>query len=241
LLARTPVRSLIIEQNRAVGVKVHGPDGLEEVRADKVVLSAGGIGTAEILLKADFEGAGEGFFIDPMNIVFGVGSAPGPKNEPTFSVVSSDFMESDGYIIGNLGWTALMSGVPLFFRYFGKSKNIMGLFAKISDSSGGRIRADGKVEKPYTDEDQQKFDKGRETCKNILIQAGANPKSLHVIHNIGGHPGGTAAIGRVVDKDLKANQAENLYVCDASVLPRSPGRPPTLTLIGLAKRLASQM
>ena len=52
---------------------------------------------------------------------------------------------------------------------------------------------------------------------------------------------GTAAIGRVVDNSLEAFAAKGLFVCDASVFPRSPGRPPTLTIIALAKYLAKTL
>jgi len=44
-----------------------------------------------------------------------------------------------------------------------------------------------------------------------------------------------------VDNGLQSLAVKNLYVCDASVFPRSPGRPPTLTLIDLAKWLAKRM
>ena len=56
----------------------------------------------------------------------------------------------------------------------------------------------------------------------------------------GSHPGGTAAIGRVVDKDLQT-EIDNLFVCDGSVLPTSAGLPPILTIVALAKRLAKQL
>jgi choline dehydrogenase-like flavoprotein len=56
----------------------------------------------------------------------------------------------------------------------------------------------------------------------------------------GAHPGGTAAIGQVVDKDLQT-RIENLFVCDASVLPTSPGMPPILTIVALSKRLGKRL
>ena len=34
---------------------------------------------------------------------------------------------------------------------------------------------------------------------------------------------------------------DNLYVCDCSVIPEAWGLPPTLTLIGLGKRLAKHL
>ena len=58
--------------------------------------------------------------------------------------------------------------------------------------------------------------------------------------NRGAHPGGTAKIGEIVDSNLET-EISNLYVCDASVLPISPGKPPILTILALSKRLADYL
>lgn len=248
VLAETMADSVIIENGDAKGVRVKGPHSYTEVRADKVVISAGGIGTPVILLRSGIEGAGEGFFIDPMNVVHAIGKYPGPKNEMTFAYASEEFVEDEGYLVGTLGSLPVLGNkVSRTVKSLGwaarggRLSNVMGMFTKIGDSPGGRIYADGRIEKPYGSEDEVKFNKGTEACKNILIGAGADPDTFTVEHNVGGHPGGTAAIGRVVDNDLQAYAAKNLYVCDASVFPRSPGRPPTLTIIALAKHLAKSI
>jgi len=244
----TMVDSVIIENGQAKGVKVKGPHGVDEIRADKVIISAGGIGTPIILLRSGIEGAGEGFFIDPMNVVHAIGKYPGPKNEMTFSFASEEFVEDEGYLVGTLGSLSVRGNkVARTVKSLGtallgdKLSHIMGMFTKIGDTPGGRIHADGTIEKPYGPEDEERFRKGTEACKNILIKAGADPDTFTVEHNVGGHPGGTAAIGKVIDNDLQAFAAKNLYVCDASVFPRSPGRPPTLTIIALAKHLAKSL
>lgn len=54
------------------------------------------------------------------------------------------------------------------------------------------------------------------------------------------HPGGTVKIGEHVDADLKT-EVDNLYVCDRSAMPEEWGLPPTLTLLGLGKRLANHL
>jgi choline dehydrogenase-like flavoprotein len=56
----------------------------------------------------------------------------------------------------------------------------------------------------------------------------------------GAHPGGTAAIGGIVDRDLKTT-IDGPFVCDAGVLPATPGMPPKLTIGALAKRLAKNL
>ena len=55
----------------------------------------------------------------------------------------------------------------------------------------------------------------------------------------GFHPQGTAGIGRVVDCDLRLTA--RISVCDASVLPDSPGVNPQLTIMGLSLRLADRL
>lgn len=246
LLVGSDVGRVIIEEGRARGVELRGPDGAGEIRAEKVVLSAGGIGTPQILQRSGIE-AGESFFIDPMNVVMGMGSETGTHREMTFAFASQEFVEPDGYLVGTVGSLTVL-GAQLVgkdrFRALLRAPNLkraLGVFTKIGDASAGRINPDGSIEKPYLPEDEEKFRKGTEACKNILIKAGARPDSICVAENIGGHPGGTAAIGTVVDRDLRALAVENLFVCDASVFPRSPGRPPTLTIIGLAKRLAASL
>ncbi len=55
------------------------------------------------------------------------------------------------------------------------------------------------------------------------------------------HPHGTAAVGRVVDPDLRLMGSERIVVADASVLPDSPGVNPQVTIMGFALRLAEHL
>jgi choline dehydrogenase-like flavoprotein len=45
----------------------------------------------------------------------------------------------------------------------------------------------------------------------------------------------------VVDSNLRFHHYENLWACDLSVFPTSPAANPSLTLIGLAIRLADHL
>ncbi len=54
-----------------------------------------------------------------------------------------------------------------------------------------------------------------------------NPSSISSTPIRGAHPGGTAAIGKVVDKNLETS-IKGLFIADASVIPQAPGRPPIL-------------
>jgi choline dehydrogenase-like flavoprotein len=57
----------------------------------------------------------------------------------------------------------------------------------------------------------------------------------------GFHPQGTAGIGRVVDADLDVIGEPRVSVCDASVLPDSPGVNPQVTIMALSLRLADRL
>jgi len=241
LFARTSAASLILENGKAAGIRVKGPGSVDEIRADRVILAAGGIGPPLVLLRSGIPGAGENFFVDPMNVLYARSERPGPVREQSFSMASEAFVESDGFMFGNLGWMPLLPRAVIGRLKGHAYRHHMGMFTKIADSHGGRIHADGSIEKPYTREDRQRFEKSTEVCRKIMIRAGAVPESIRVDTNIGGHPGGTAAIGRVVGRDLQAYGAKNLFICDASVFPRSPGRPPTLTIIAMAKYLARKV
>ncbi|MEW6077487.1 MAG: GMC family oxidoreductase [Thermodesulfobacteriota bacterium] len=241
------VDRVIIENGAARGIFVKSPH-VDEIRANKIVISAGGIGTPAILLRSGIKKAGEGFFIDPMNVVYAIGRELGPKNEMTFCFASEQFVETEGFLVGTIGALPVFGNKMLRLAksmgtaaVTGRLPRVMGMFTKIGDSPGGTISIREKITKPYLPEDRERFVRGTEACKKIMLKAGADPDTFMVDHNVGGHPGGTAAIGRVVDDHLEAFAAKNLFVCDASVFPRSPGRPPTLTLIALARHLAKTL
>jgi choline dehydrogenase-like flavoprotein len=55
------------------------------------------------------------------------------------------------------------------------------------------------------------------------------------------HHAGTTRMGDVVDRDCRVGGTDSLYVCGSSVFPRSGCANPTLTIIGLALRLAEHL
>jgi choline dehydrogenase-like flavoprotein len=162
--------------------------------------------------------------------------------EPTMALVSHDFYESDGFILSPYVQQyrmvrfleAGMKGMLM------STDGMLGLMAKTADDSVGTIYPDGTFSKAITDADRKRLNKGAEISKEILIKAGADEKSVFSTNVAGAHPGGTAAIGEVVDTNLQT-EVDNLFVCDGSVLPKSPGSPPILTIIALAKRLAKTL
>ena len=70
--------------------------------------------------------------------------------------------------------------------------------------------------------------------------AGADPKSIFRTHVRAAHPGGTAGIGRVIDKEQET-EVSGLFVSDCSAFPETPGKPPVLSIIALSKFLAKRL
>ena len=249
LLSEANVTKIGIENGRATGVEAKTKDGPIRVRAAAVVVSAGGIGTGVLLQRSGIDAAGGNFYMDPMNVLWGMMDKPyNDRSEMTFNYATAGTADSKGYIIGNASgkgaWTAQLFRPKTAFRVlgsYGKWGRMIGLFTKVADSAEGRVEADGTMRKPFNREDLRRANEATLLARDIMVGAGVNPDTIQVVENIGGHPGGTAAVGRVVDRDLAVKGVEGLYVCDASVFPRSPGRPPTLMILALAAEFSRKM
>jgi choline dehydrogenase-like flavoprotein len=116
-----------------------------------------------------------------------------------------------------------------------------GIMVKTGDDNSGRVDEKGRVFKELTDADRNRIDCGVAEAKMIFEQLGVKPDEITISELTGGHPGGTAAIGDVVNPDLACKQVRNLYVCDSSVIPKSPGRPPIVLICALAKWLGNTL
>ena len=229
--------SVDIENGRVKGIKVNGPQGSVNILSEVVVIAAGGLGTPVILQNSGFKNAGTGLFIDFLVNTYGTTDGLNQVHEPTMTLVNHDFHQSRGFILSPfVSHSKLIRIMELGIHGLNtQDDKIIGMMTKICDEPTGRVYPDGSVSKSVTKKDREKLDEGSRISKEILKKAGA--KKLFVSRVQGGHPGGTAAVGKVVDSNLQT-QINNLFVCDASVLPAAPGLPPILTIVALAKRLA---
>jgi len=237
LITRFCVTKVIQSDGKAIGVEGKSR-GFRKDRffADKIILSAGGIGTPIILQNSDIE-AGDNLFVDLFNVTYGVSKEFNQRKEAVMSVVCEKFHEDEGFVIspfvdccaGFIPSVELRHVLNTF-----KLNRIMGIMTKISDDSVGKIHADGRIDKEATKNDLKKLKRGSRIAREILVKCGVDPKKIFISKIRGAHPGGTAGIGRVVNNNLETN-IKNLYACDASVLPFAPGLPPILSLITLAK------
>jgi len=237
LITNISIEKVIKSNGKAIGVEGKQSRLIrQKFFANKVILSAGGIGSPLILQNSEIE-AGNNLFVDLFNVTYGISKEFDQKKELTMSVVCDTFHLNKGFVLSPFVdcWLAFYtSAAPLYrWRVFRLSK-MMGIMTKIADESAGRIYRDGGIKKFPTESDLAKLKKGSNIAREILKYCGIRPAEIFVTEPCGAHPGGAAAMGKVVDKNLET-QLKNLYVCDASVLPFAPGLPPMLTLIALTK------
>jgi choline dehydrogenase-like flavoprotein len=237
----TRVDRVLSADGRVTGVEGTADGKRFAVQADCVVLAAGGLGTPVILQNSGVD-AGSGLFMDLFVDVFGTTRGLNQVHEPSMAMVDTQFHETEGFILApfvHLSRGTRMVEAGLAGATVSSSK-LIGLMAKTSDQRAGRVFADGSVSKPVLAADQAKLDAGARAAREILVKAGADPKSIVVSKIQGGHPGGTAAIGEVVDQNLET-RIGGLFCCDASVLPATPGLPPILTLGALGRYLGRSL
>lgn len=225
LIDNRPVVDIILENGELKGVRTSD----EDYFADIVVLSAGAITTPRLLQQAGLE-AGTQLFVDTFVTIGGVLEDIGFNEE----VQMNALLKRKYLIIAPHFSSILVDKIP-----DASSEDILGMMVKIKDDNQGQVTTE-KVVKYSTARDVGLLCEGAALAGSILTAAGVDPTSLVSTPARGAHPGGTAAIGRVVDLNLET-EIENLFVADASVLPRAPGAPPVLTILALAKRLGKYL
>ena len=245
ILIKTDVRSVVTHNGKAIGLVAIGPKGKTRVYAKKIIIAAGGIGSPVILKRSGIENAGNKLFADLFNVTYGIMRDRDTNlwREPSMAALSVKFQKSHGFIMAPyidmplvLRW--VMSKRKQFkgFRY----KNLLGIMVKMKDENIGRVTSNERFEKAPSQADLKILNEGAKIAKKILIETGVKKEDVIITKPRAAHPGGSSAIGEVVNQNLET-KIKNLYVCDASVLPVSPGAPPILTIIALAKHLAKNI
>jgi len=232
LISEAEVTDILTENKAVKGIKVkYKDDSVKTIESDIVVLSAGAINSAIILQKLGLK-AGEKLFIDPFVTVGGVLKNINYSSEVTMNAlfIGNNFVLAPHYSIilnQNLNDDNI------------KKEDILSVMVKIPDDNHGKI-VDGKIIKENTIKDVRFIAEGAATAGAILVAAGVDPNTITSTHLRGAHPGGTAAIGDIVDTNLKTDY-EGLYVSDASVIPEAPGAPPIVAILAISKRLSKHL
>jgi choline dehydrogenase-like flavoprotein len=243
LMTSMHVEKVLRENGIATGVLAKGPGGKRyEISAEKVVISAGGVGSPLILMRSGISDAGTHFFIDPFQMVCGVfDEKVNAKGEAL--MVTGMHLKDEGIMFTDMCYNfslfAIMAGQFWYkFPPIHKYRSTIPVMVKIRDDMAGRIKPSGSISKPLTRDDRAKLNKGTAIVARILTKAGA--RSTWKTGISAAHPGGTCRMGAIVDANLET-RIKNCYVCDASVVPVPFGIPPTLTVCSLARRLSSHI
>jgi len=236
------IEQILSDNEKAIGVRGVSQNGRQDYFADIVILAAGGLGTPVILQNSGIQNAGSGLFVDLLMNTYGVTDNISQQKEPVMALIDSEFHDKKGFILSTfINTSPMVRFIELGPKGFTLPTNrLIGMMNKTADEAEGYVYPDGTISKPITDEDWKRLREGSAIAKEILLKAGAKSNSILFSKVQGAHTGGTAAIGKIVDKDLQT-EIKNLYVCDASVLPRAPGMPPILTICALAKKLAKKL
>jgi len=218
-------------QQRATGVVVRCARRFEFIGADLVVLAAGGLGTPSILSRSNI-GTEDRLFVDPVLCV----AAPAPGARLDTEVPMPFYVQGDGYMI-----SPYFDYLSFFFssEWRRPRHDIVSLMIKLADTEAGSVDARGHLRKELSARDRQRLDSARECCREILAAYGARRDSIFAGMLNAGHPGGMVPLSGRERRPLQMDRLPaNLYVADASLLPESLGRPPMLTIMALALRVA---
>ena len=165
----------------------------------------------------------------------------GPNGEPLGNI------QMLGRITGPI--LAGESGLPLWLsRHIAdRSIHIMAMSEDLPDPNSRVLWRNGEVVLDWRKTNTKAHDLLVRRLKQAMRRAGwpvtlsrGFPKSKPS-HQCGTNRMGADPATSVVDPNLKAHDFDNLYICDASVLPTSAAVNPSLTVAALALRLGSHL
>ena len=234
LKTNSPVKKVLVEDGSATGVLVSSGSSLERVNADIVVLSAGGIGTAQILRASDLP-VHDNLWVDVVLTVGGVSKNARMLNEPPMTW----FIKKENYILSPY-FDLLSYWFHKPWKYV-PAENRVGLMIKLADIEQGCVASDGTVIKSLTEVDKQRLEGAKVEAREIMEASGVTgPFVDGMVH--GGHLGGTVPLLKSdVESMRPSGLPNNLWVADLSLMPRSQGLPTMLTAAALALRVAKKI
>lgn len=244
LITRTSVEEVLRDNGTAIGVKTKGPGGVKAYFSEIVIVAAGGLGTPVILKRSGIDEAGKGFFGDPLVFTYGEYEGKGSIYDIPMTAGTWDYHESNGYLMTDLieprALHAMSMGMkgPQHLPKTLRINHVLGIMTKCKDPVSGSISRDGKIRKELEEIVWQRLNHGDNNAREILLKAGCKPDSLITSPVKAAHPGGSARIGEVVDKNLECFAIKNCYVADASVVPDELGTPVVLLASSIGKYVA---
>lgn len=230
IITHCKVENVIIENDKAVGVKAKKGWSHQFYPADLVILAAGGLGTPVILQNSGIT-CEQRLFVDPVLCV-----ATEWKDCLQNREVSMPFIVQREHFI----LSPYFDYLSFFFHKDWKlpARNILGIMIKLADVPVGSITKKS-LQKSLTDEDRHRLADGVDICTEILTQLGAKKDRIFLGTVNAGHPGGMLPLTVQETETFHSSRLpNNLYVADATLLPNSLGNPPILTIMAMAKRIS---
>lgn len=224
------VEAVAIEDGLATGAWAQHGLGHRFYPADIVVLAAGGFATPAILEESGIPCESR-LFVDPVLTV----AVHWPGSYQCYEIEMPFVIQMPGYII-----SPYFDFLSYFFNDEWKypAGDILGIMIKLADSSEGRVTKHG-IQKTLTARDKDRLASAQKVVGEMLCRLGAKADDLFLGTLNAGHPGGSLPLTEREAESLHHERLpRNLYVADASLLPRSLGNPPILTIIAIAKRLS---
>lgn len=225
------VTRIDIEGKRAH--RVHVQHGLQHstLSADVIIVAAGGYGTPDILRNSGIN-CRPTLFVDPVLCV----AAPMSQSRQNRQLLMPFVSHRDKYII-----SPYMDWLSFFFNKSWRKPidGIASFMIKLADTEQGDVYHN-RMQKKLTHIDRQRLQQGVSECREILIGMGADESDIFLGTLNAGHPGGMLPLTPAEADTLHSPLLpDNLYVADASILPQALGLPPMLTIMALAKRIAT--
>ena len=201
--------------------------------ADIIIVAAGGYGTPDILRASGIE-CEPHLFVDPVLCV----AAPMEKARQDHQLLMPFVSMRDKYII-----SPYMDWLSFFFnrQWYKPMDGMISLMIKLADVEQGDVHHN-HMQKQLTPLDHQRLQQGVNDCREILLQMGVKEQDIFLGTLNAGHPGGMLPLTAAEAETLHSpSLPDNLYVCDATILPQSLGLPPILTIMAMAKRIAKNI
>ncbi len=233
LVTGCTVEKLVIENGRVTAVQARQGGRKKSFSADTVILAAGGMGTPEILENSGIA-CSETFFVDPVLCV----AAPVPGFHQEHQLLMPFISQQDGYIL-----SPYMDYLSFFFnrKWYQPMENIVSIMIKQADEAKGSCMGN-PVRKTLTEGDRAVLARAEEQSRQILLAMGAKEEDIFLGTLNAGHPGGMFPLTEAEKDTLHSRLLpENLYLADATLLPKAMGNPPILTIMALAKRVAAKV
>ena len=229
-----PVRKVLVEKGVARGVLAGKKSSPETIKGDVIVLSAGGIGNAQILNASGLR-AEDRLWADIVLTVGGRSKGSRMLEEPPMVW----YARREGYMLSpyidvlSHWFHGPWRGVPVEDR--------VGMMVKLADEANGAVAPDGTLTKEVTKKDRAGLDGAAAMARRLMEEAGVEGPFVEGMLN-GGHFGGTVPLAKGDVATMHPSiLPEGLWAADLSLAPRSEGMPTMLVAAALALRVTRRI